>query len=268
MTLRVPRNGRVAWHLARSLATERLRPDRQVVSQSPRTLDRHFSAHPAEVAFVHAGLSDVAAAFDGDPYEVLYDTLTGHYENVLVAGFTPSFRDSGVYHERYSHPEFGTFNRLFLDDADYRTHDAVFSILVDGDYRFDDCTHSRSFAPHGCWAQLDLDDVLFVNVGTDGFRCSHLHYVEQHYDVPYVTVSAHDGVAIRNDGTVERITQWAPSDDYFRRYNRTKIQRVLRDAGVLDVVDVGGLRLRFCRARAVRTVLGERLAADPYFLVT
>jgi aminoglycoside N3'-acetyltransferase len=231
------------------------------------TLERLFAAHPADVAFVHAGLRDVAAAFDGDPYDRLFDALTAAYDSVLVAGFTPSFLDSGVYHKRYSRPEFGAFARAFLDDADHRTDDAVYSVLVAGDYRFEDCRHERSFGPEGCWAKLDRDDALFVDVGTDRFRCSHLHYVEARADVPYVTETAHEGVRIDADG-VERVTQRCPTDDYYRRYNRRKLERVLREAGALDCHERNGLVLRFCSARDVRTALEPRLRRDPYALVT
>lgn len=258
----------MALHLVRSLVAERLRPSDEVAPLSLQVLDRVFGAHPANVAFVHAGLSDVAAAFEGNPYEALHDALVRHYDSVLAAGFTPSFRDSGVYHKRFSRPEFGAFNRLFLDDADYRTDDAIFSILVEGDYRFDDCLHARSFARDGCWAKLDRDDALYVNVGTDGFRCSQLHYLEQRYNVPYVTVSSNEGIMYRDETAHERVTQWALQDEYVRRYNRNKLERVLQEAGALDVVEIGGLTFRFCRAKAVRTVLGERLESDPYFLVT
>lgn len=268
MTLRPPRNPRVAVHLARSLAAERLRRDRPVASLSPRVFDRQFGAHPADVAFVHVGLSDVNAAVDGDPYEVLHDALTRHYDSVLVAGFTPSFRASGVYHAAYSRPEFGTFNRLFLADADYRTDDALFSVLVEGDYRFPDCDHARSFGPGGCWAKLDRDDVLVVDVGTDGFRCSPLHYVEARHDVPYVSTERHEGVRLREGAAPERVVQRAPRDDYLRRFNRGKLERVLRRDGVLDVADVGGLTFRFCRAQVVRRALAPRIERDPYYLVT
>lgn len=232
------------------------------------TLKRLFAAHPAETVFVHAGLSDVNRAFGGNPYDRLLEALTAEYDNVLVPGFTPSFMSSGVFHRQYSRPEVGTFARLSLSDAAYRTADPVYSILVHGEYRFDECRHTRSFARDGCFGKLDRDNVLFVNVGTGGFRCSHLHYVEQFHDVPYTTVTEHDGIVYHTDTRFETITQLCPTDDLYRRYNRSKLQRTLTDAGVLDCYDCNGLNVRFCRARAVRRALEDLVDEDPCYLVT
>lgn len=260
---------RIGLHAGQSLIAERLRSRvRHVGSLEPGTLESLFAAHPAETAFVHVGLSDVNAALPGNPYYRVRNALTRQYENVLVPGYTPSFLDTGVYHRQYSRPAFGTFARLFLEDATYRTADPVYSILVDGDYRFDECRHTESFSRESCFGKLDRDDVLFVNVGTDGFRCSHLHYVERRADVPYCTVSDHEGVVYHTPTEYETVSHTCPTDDLYRRYNRQKLERMLSDAGVLTTYDCNGLSVRFCRARDVRTVLESRLDADPYYLVT
>ncbi len=103
-------------------------------------LDRYRSD---DTVFVHIGLSDINAAFDGDPFEFICEKLTSRFDSVLNPGFTPSFRkdDGGVYHKQYSEPRFGTFSTLFFRMVDYRTDDATNSILVRGPYRFEDCTH-------------------------------------------------------------------------------------------------------------------------------
>lgn len=260
---------RVGLHAATSLVAERLgRRSRSVGSLEPGVLADRFAAHPAETVFVHVGLSDVDAALPGNPYDRVRDALTAQYENVLVPGYTPSFLETGVYHRQLSPPAFGVFARRFLEDATYRTADPVYSILVEGDYRFDDCRHTESFSRASCFGKLDRDDVLFVNVGTDGFRCSHLHYVERRANVPYCTVSTHEGVVYHSSTEYERVTHSCLTDDFYRRYNRPKLERVLSDAGALTTYEYSGLRVRFCRARDVRTVLERRLDTDPYFLVT
>jgi aminoglycoside N3'-acetyltransferase len=261
--------GRIGLHAGRSLLAERVSDRRRRVGPVPDgTFTDLFAAHAADAVFVHAGLSAVNAAFAGNPYEHLFDALTAQYDNLLVPGFTPSFLDAGVYHRTYSRPEFGTFARLFRSDAAYRTADPVYSILVHGEFRFETCDHGRSFAPAGCFGKLDRENVLFVNVGTSGFRCSHLHYLEQRHDVPYVTVSDHDGIVYHTDTSFERVSHSCPTDDLSRRFNRAKLERRLSDAGVLDRYDRNGLTVRFCRARDLRTVLDDHLSADPYYLVT
>lgn len=222
----------------------------------------------AEAVFVHAGLSDVRSAFGGDPYEFLLGKLTDHFESVMAPGFTPSFRQSGVYHKLYSRPQYGTFARLFLEDATYRTDDAIHSILVAGDYRFDDCDHHRSFGPSGCWAKLDRGNVLVMNVGTNFLVTTQFHHVEQRTDVPYYATAEHEGELYRDETSHESITQTNYSYDRLCKFNRRKIERDLRRDGVLDRRDVGGLRVRFVRAGDLRRSLADRIATDPYYLVS
>jgi aminoglycoside N3'-acetyltransferase len=141
--------------------------------------------------FVHVGLSDVNAAFGGRSYDRLYTELTQQFESVLVPGFTPSFRDSGVYHNVYSRPQVGMFPRLFMDDAEYRTDDALHSIQVAGDYRFEDCDHHDTFGPEGCYAKLDRDNVLIANIGTNRLVSTQNHYISLRADPPYHTTETH-----------------------------------------------------------------------------
>lgn len=233
-------------------------------------LDALLATHAADndVVFVHAGLRDVSAAFGGSPYRFLLDRLTHHFESVLVPGFTPSFRDSGVYHKRFSRPEFGAFARLFLDDAEYRTDDPIHSILVKGPYRFDECDHADTFGEAGCWAKLDREDVLYLNVGTDWLRSTQLHYVEQRYDVPYVDLATSTGVIYYDDTHFEDCTQRNHEETILRDFNRPKLSSALRERGVLDVHDLNGLAVRFFGAGAFRAALADDVRRDPYFLIT
>lgn len=233
-------------------------------------LDALFEAYAADhdTVFVHAGLSDVAAAFDRDPYRFLVERLTAHFESVLVPGFTTSFVDSGIYHRRYSRPEFGTFAELFLEEAEYRTHDPIHSIMVKGPYRFGDCDHTDSFGDAGCWARLDRDDVLYLNVGTDWLRSTQFHYLEQRYDVPYVDVVPYEGVVYHDDTTFTAVTQYNHRDVIVRKFNRRKLERLLVRRHVVDAYDLNGLAVRFFRAGELRTALDEHLRRDPYFLIT
>jgi aminoglycoside N3'-acetyltransferase len=241
-------------------------PSPAAVSRFDALLDEH--AADADAVFVHAGLSDVRRAFDCDPYRFLVDRFRAHFESVLVPGFTTSFKRSGVYHKRFSQPEFGTFARLFLEDADYRTDDAIHSILVAGPYRFEECDHHDSFGDNGCWEKLDRDDVLYVNVGTDWLTATQFHYLEQRYDVPYVDVTAHQGVIYHADADYEQVTQLNHTDALLRKFNRPKLERVLERRGVLDVHDLGGLRVRFFRSRALRRALAPEIRRDPYYLIS
>lgn len=231
-------------------------------------LDAVFDQYDDDTAFVHAGLSDVNTAFGGDPYETLLGSLTDSFDSVLAPGFTPSFRQSGIYHKHYSRPEYGAFSRLFLEDADYRTDDTVHSILVKGDYRFDDCDHHHSFGEESCWAQLDAENALVVNVGTDWLLTTQHHYVEHHNDVPYNATKEFEGHIYYDDERHDDVTQTNYEYDVKLRRNHRKIQRMMSEKGLLDEYDIGGLSVLCFRARDLRHALEEELAEDPYYMVT
>jgi aminoglycoside N3'-acetyltransferase len=226
----------------------------------------------ASTVFVHAGLSDVNAAFDGNPYTFLYDKLTHHFENVLVPGFTPSFRTCGVYHKQFSTPEYGMFAKLFHEDADYRTDDAIHSILVDGKYRFDGCDHHDSFGSDGCWSQLEDDNVLYLDIGTDDLLTTQLHYLELALELPYTTKPQHDGIIYYDErmyDTVSQLNYGYEYDFWLDTYpNWPKIRRFLQNVDALDDHSRNGLTLYSFRAQEIREALEPKLEADPYYLVT
>lgn len=233
-----------------------------------RVVARH--ARGEDAVFLHVGLSDVAAAFDvDDPYEYLLDVVRDEFESVLAPGFTDYFTTSGVYHKRYSRPKHGTFGRLFLQDADYRTDDAIKSILVDGPYRFEGRVHEDSYHPNGCFEKLVADDVLVMDVGVPWFTCSHLHYFESVFDVPYMTEQSYEGVRYDDETSHESVTQSSGryTSPYYS-FNKPKIQQAMADAGALDSYDFGGMTVLVFSLGDLQEVLREKLSDDPYYLVT
>lgn len=234
------------------------------------TFEEVLASYSTETVYVHIGLKDLKRAFDRNPYEFIMSSLDNNFENILAAGFTPSFRtaEERVYHKSNSKPHFGAFARLFLEDADYRTNDATNSILVRGEYRFDDCDHHRSFAEDGCFGKLDADNVLYANIGTNRLVCSHLHYLEHVLDVPYLQTNTYEGTIYYDEHECETITQH--SDVYTSPvvWNREKIEADLIREGILDRYELNGLCLRFFRSRELSEFIESKIDADPYYLVT
>lgn len=243
-----------------------------VESIDETAFDELLSSFDADTVFVHVGLSDINKAVDGNPYTFLYNALSDHFESVLAPGFTPSFRTCALYHNQFSQPEYGMFSKLFREDAHYRTDDAIHSILVDGPYRFDDCDHHDSFGPSGCWQQLEDDNMLYLDIGTDDFLTTQLHYLEVSLNLPYVTTPEHDGVVYYDMDEYEEITQSNYGYEY--QYwletfpNWPKIRRYLQSTGALTDHSRNGLTIYSFRAREIRKALKPKLAADPYYLVT
>ncbi|NGM67815.1 AAC(3) family N-acetyltransferase [Natronolimnobius sp. AArcel1] len=239
-----------------------------VGSVDPALFEQVLSQYDEDVVFVHAGLSDVSDAFETDPYEFLFDTLTSQFESVLVPGFTPSFRDTGVYDKRESVPQIGAFSRCFLKDAQYRTDDAIHSILVHGSYRFDDCDHHKTFGADGCFAKLDADNVLVVNVGTPWLISTQLHYIEMASNPPYAELADTTGEIRYADGEREQITQTSfDKNEYVYYWNREKIREDAKAAGVLEHHSLNGLTVMAFRTNDLAQFLEPKLEADPYYLV-
>ncbi|MFW6320818.1 MAG: AAC(3) family N-acetyltransferase [Halohasta sp.] len=263
------RTARILRNRAAMAARRRLRVE-SAGQVEEATLDRLLDQYSDEAVFVHVGLSDINAAFEGNPFEFLAAKLDERFDSVLVPGFTPSFRkqDGRVFHKQYSPPRFGTFSRLLHDRGAYRTDDATNSILVRGPYRFPDCDHHDTWARGGCFGKLDRENVLYLNVGTDWLTASQLHYVEWYFDVPYVRPATYEGVIYYDETSHEPVSQ--RSHEYRREvtWNRAKISDYLASEGVLDRYNHNGLRLFAFRAREMREALAPQLAADPYYLVT
>ncbi|MGM0717378.1 MAG: AAC(3) family N-acetyltransferase [Halobacteriota archaeon] len=259
------------WTIGRQLYVNRLAERFRDTSASSfpfAELQSVLDEYDDPVVFVHVGLSDVNAAFGDRSYDRLCSALTSQFESVLVPGFTPDFRKSGVYHKEYSRPQVGMFPVLFMSDSEYRTDDGIHSIQVTGEYRFDECDHQNTFGPDGCYAQLDDDNVLIANIGTNRLVSTQFHYVSLQADPPYHTTDAHSGEIYYDESTHEEVTQTNDTFESTYVWSRWKMERYLKQQGVLDDRSRNGLKLSFMRARDMRKALEPKIEQDPYYMVT
>lgn len=259
------------WTIGRQLYTNRLAESFRDTSASSfpiAELQSVLDEYDDSVIFVHVGLSDVNSAFGERSYDQLCSALTSQFESVLAPGFTPSFRKSGVYHKEYSRPQVGMFPLLFMGDSEYRTNDPIHSIQVAGEYRFDECDHRNTFDPDGCYAQLDDDNVLIANIGTNKLVSTQFHYVSLQADPPYHTTDTHSGEIYYDETAHQEITQTNDAFEPTHVWNRWKMERYLEEQGVLDDRSRNGLKLTFMRARDMREALEPKIERDPYYMVT
>lgn len=242
---------------------------RRVGSAEDNALDGALERYSDyDVAFAHVGLSDVNAALVGNPYDRVLGALTQHFESVLAPGFTDYVHISGVYDKRHSRPKHGAFCRQFLDDAEYRTNDAIKSILVKGEYRFDACDHHDSYSEDGCFQQLYEDDVLVVSIGTPYLVCSYLHHLEARNGAPYMEPKTVAGIMYDENGNATPIEQQTHQYREIWSFNKPKLHRDLRASGFLDTYDYNGLRIFVTSIRSIDELVTHNMNDDPYYLVT
>lgn len=230
--------------------------------------DDILSQYDDDVVFVHAGLSDVKNAFGTNPYRFLLNKLDEHFKSILAPGFTPSFRSTGLYHKQFSKPEVGAFSRLFLDDANYRTDDAIHSILVRGDYRFNDCNHQNSFSDNSCWEQLDKDNILYMNIGTPWLISTQHHYLEHRFDVPYISRNIYRGIIYHDCYTYSKVSQTNYNYKMPVKRSSKKIEVYLKNSHGISKFNLEGLEILLFRAQDMRKALSQKIKQDPYYLVT
>lgn len=222
----------------------------------------------ANAVFVHAGLSKIKAISGvKNPYEYLLDALKSNYKIVFAPGFTPSFRTSGIYHKKYSLPEYGMWSRIFLKDSEHRTNDAIHSILYIGNYDFSDCNHYDSFGESSCFFKLVKTNVLVADIGTEDFVCTFVHVLERINSVPYVKTVQVKGIEYFSDTEYSPIVQenYAPLRKY--AWNRKKIVKALKQAGILRDYSKNGFVLYFFRAGDLFEFLNEKIKKDIFWLI-
>ncbi len=224
--------------------------------------------------FVHVGLSQIKAAFDENPYDFLMKRLRQHFSGIITPGFTPSFRQTGLYHKLYSVPEYGKFSALFLKDATFRTDDPIHSLLAYGNYRFENSYTREAFGRGSSFDQLDRDNILCLSIGTRWPVSSQKHFIEYRNQLPYVEKAIFDGIIYYDKSHHEKIT----TINYYRKHwfnkyvtllwNNYKIARQMEKSGVMESWNVGGVMIYAFRMQEMRVFLEEKFKKDPYYLFT
>ena len=223
----------------------------------------------SECIFVHAGLSRLKNFQNaGDSYLFLLSQLKSFFKTVLAPGFTPSFRHSGIYHVNFSIPEYGAWSRLFLKDADFRTNDAIHSILGIGDeFDFSKCNHQDSFGKDSCFYELVKNNVLIANIATDDFVCTLIHCLEKINNTSYILEDLVEGEVYTNNTNHFHVTQsnYKPCFRYI--WDRKKILSDCKKAGILHDYSCHGIILYFFKAGDFFDFISGKMKADRFYLL-
>lgn len=218
--------------------------------------------------FLHAGLSKIRnGLMVENPFEFLI-SLSERTNSFMTPGFTPSFRKSGIYHKKFSIPEYGAFSRLMLNTSNSRTNDCIHSIFTIGRMDFEGCDFHNTFSDNGCYALLSSENVLIANIGTNELVSTQFHFIEKTFNCPYVGEKNYRGVIYEDEEVFHHVEQ--KSYFYKEKYvmwNRAKIKKVLLRSGILKEFSANGLNCSFFRAGEATDCLGFYIKKDPYFLL-
>jgi len=204
-----------------------------------------------------------------DPVKDLVDMLGSHFENVITPAFTFSFKKSGVFHAQFSRPDsIGAFARQFQPYADFRSFDPIHSFWVKGTLDPNQFELRETFSDQGFMAQLNRGDTVVVNIGTNEMRTTNFHQLEQHFNAPYRKEVAYDGIMYFDEQRFEKISQLTTENPADLLVDREKIELDLIRAGLLKRFLFGQLYVRIWNASDFFSFVGERLKANPYYLVS
>ncbi len=233
---------------------------------------KSFNSH--KNVFVHIGLSQVKEAFSCNPYDFLMECFSKNFKSVIAPGFTPSFKTTGLFHKKFSRPEYGLFSKLLLNDATYRTDDPVYSLLVYGDFEFEKMYNKEVFGEGGTFSQLDKENVLCLNIGTIWPVSSNIHFTEYKNELPYIKKAEYKGIIYYDDVKHEKTSSVVYQYDYwFNKYvtllwNRFKLLKQMRKKGIIDVYNLNGLNIYAFRLKDLRLHIEDNLRKNPYYLIT
>lgn len=227
-----------------------------------------------KTVFVHIGLRQIKTAFQLDAYDFILDLLTQNFQSIIAPGFTPSFRQTGLYHKLYSAPEYGKFSKLFLKDATFRTDDPIYSLLVLGDYQFENSYTKEVFGPGGAYDQLDKDNILCLSIGTPWPVSSQKHYIEYRSNLPYVERVTYEGIIYYDEQNHNKIaTINYVRKHWFNKYvsliwNNYKLAKHMKKAGIMEQYNLNGLMIYAFKLRDMRVFIEEKFIKEPYYLFT
>lgn len=240
-------------------------------------LDEVLSELSEETVFLHVGLGSIKRAFKiNNAYDFLMHKLNLYFKNIMVPGFTLDyFKKTGIYHKKFSYPHkgLGEFSKQFFEnDADYRTNDAIHSILVKGDYRFDECNHFNSFAMNSCFGKLNKENVLILNIGTYELKASQIHFIDNNYN-PNINKKSYKGIIYYDETNFEKIEQinFEPARNMIGlqyNWNRPKLVKELKNDGILKDYSYNGFKIYAFKSNDLRMCLAEKIKNNPYYLIT
>ena len=231
---------------------------------------------PAESnIFIHAGLRNIKKS-SGDEYHSIVSKLIIEINNIyspsaiIAPAFTPSFRASGIYSKKHSKAEYGAFSELFRGISIYRTNDAIHgcSIISDNYAEFDKYDYNHTFGENGIYKNL-IDNTYIINISTNHFVATYLHYIESYMKCPYKNHNAcWNGVLLNEYNEAIEKSQHNHAYLYDCEINRKKLIKALINKKEIVIKKYSQLTVSAISVKKLYSIVRSEIENNPYYLIS
>jgi len=225
--------------------------------------------------FIHAGLKNIKQVTNLS-YNLITQKIVDNLQKIynpiaiMAPTFTPSFRKSGVYSKLYSKAEYGVFSELFRQISVFRTDDAIHSIgIISSNLeQFKNLNYRDSFAEDGFFGQFHKDTYI-LNINTEYFVSTYMHYVEEIMNVPYKDKkkAVFKGVIFNEKNELSEITQINHFYKYNTAINREKINNLLLKNNVIKYKTYNKIVVSCVNVKDLVDLLKNEIKQNPYYMV-
>lgn len=237
------------------------------IKKSSDSIDLTEETQSYNSGIVFAGLRKFNAKSTKDAFFIILNALSS-LQILAFPGFTPSFRNSGIYSVQYSRPEIGALSLLAYDAGMRRTLDPIHSLFIDQDQINLSTVENDTFHPDGVYKNFVQPGSCWINIGTHTLISSLFHYIERYAAVPYLEPRSHEGVILLNNGQIIKVNHSSYSYNQKIVWNRKKIEKYLIRNGCLRFGVWYGVICRVINGHKAMELLVHQIRKDPFFLVT
>jgi len=231
-----------------------------------------FNKFKNKELIVHAGIKRLITHNAASTTVEIIEFLEKKFEptSIISQSYSPSFRRSGIFSSKFSRAEIGAFAEEFRKFSNRRTPDPIHSVsyISKNLSLFKSINYKDTFGEDGFFASLYFRDAVQINIDTNRFISTYLHFLEEQLSVPYKHQnSIFEGFKV--DDKVMSIKQKNHSYKYPLEFNRRKIYKYLKDNNVIfDIEKNASVIISIVKIKDMHDLISEKILKDPYYLVT
>lgn len=227
------------------------------------------------ILFVHGGLKKLAKKTNKSYEEIVKEIISllkKEYspKAIIFPSFTESFKKTGVFSMNYSGAEAGALSEISRRLINYRTKDPLHSVIIDSKSlsEFEKLDMTDTYGNKGLFAYLNQNNAIILNISTNHFISTQIHYIEEEMKVPYLSEdNKFSGIIF--DEKDKPINSTIRNRSYKQKVymNWQKIERYLSKDNSLKTKYYKGLKLQFIDTKLLFSKIKEKIIEKPFFLV-